>query len=512
MNVRLIIYILGQIMRAEGLMLLLPLAFSLVYREDTMPALLIPAVALLLLGMLLTWRRPEQRDRMSAKDGMVVVGFSWIVMSLFGMLPFILGGYLTNPVDAFFETVSGFTTTGATVMGEQLGVFPEDLDRGIALWRSLTHWIGGMGVLVFVLAVMPQEEFKGARLMHAMRAEVPGPVATKVVATIRRSAMIMYAIYIGLTMLEIVFLLFGHMSFYDALLHAFATAGTGGFSNMNASIGAFDSSYIHWVIAVFMLVFSINFNLYYLILTRQVMRALRSEELRWFLLIVAVVVATVTLNILPLYDSVATALRDATFQVSSFISTTGFVTANYDLWPALSQGLLVLLMFIGGCAGSTAGGLKIHRLIILIKSAGREVRALIFPHQVRPVRAEERAVEEDTVRGANAYFVLFILIFAVSTVLVLLGGEDPTTAFAAVASCLNNVGPGIGSVLGVEGGGNFGGFASWVKVLLSFDMLLGRLEIFPVLLLFYPAVWRTRKKSKKRAKNRAKAIDNHMTV
>jgi trk system potassium uptake protein TrkH len=408
---------------------------------------------------------------------------------------------MTNPVDAFFETVSGFTTTGATVTGEILGVFPEDFDRGIALWRSLTHWIGGMGVLVFVLAVMPQEEFKGARLMHAMRAEVPGPVATKVVATIRRSAVIMYTIYVALTLIQIVFLLFGQMSFYDALLHTFSTAGTGGFSNMNASIGAFDSSYIHWVITVFMLLFSLNFNIYYLCITRQLLRALGSEELRWFLAFAIGSIAVITLNIAPLYDSVGIALRDAAFQTASFISTTGFVTANYDVWPTLSKGILVLLMFVGGCAGSTAGGLKIHRLIILIKSAGREIRALVFPHQVRPVRFEERPVEEDTVRGANGYFVLYFLIFTGSILLVLSSGQDLITSFTAVASCLNNVGPGMGEVLGVTGGGSFGGFALWTKLLLAFNMLLGRLELFPILVLFYPTVWKGKKKQKKNEKS-----------
>ena len=512
MNIRLITYILGQIMRAEGAMMLLPLVFSLVYREDTVMALLIPAVTLLLLGGLLTWRRPARRDRMSAKDGMIAVGFSWIVLSVFGMLPFMLGGYLTNPIDAFFETVSGFTTTGATVTGEVLGVFPEDLDRGIALWRSLTHWIGGMGVLVFVLAVMPQEEFKSARLMHAMRAEVPGPVATKVVATIRRSALIMYAIYVLLTLIQLVLLLFGNMSLYDALLHAVSTAGTGGFSNMNASIGAFDSSYIHWVITVFMLLFSLNFNVYYLILTRQVLRAIGSEELRWFLGIVLGAVAVITLNIASLYDSTWIALRDAAFQVASFISTTGFVTANYDVWPSFSQGILLLLMFVGGCAGSTAGGLKIHRCIILIKGAMSEMRSLVFPRQVRTVRAEGRTVEEDVVRNANGYFVLYLVIFTVSVLLVLVSGEGLITSFTAVTSCLNNVGPGMGEVLGVTGGGSFGGFSPWIKLLLSFNMLLGRLEIFPILILFYPAVWKGRKKSKKIDKNHKNTIDNHVTA
>ncbi len=489
MNLRLILYIIGQIMRVEGLLMLLPFACSLIYREDSWYALLIPIALLLVLSTLLTLRRPVQHDRMGVRDGLFVVGVSWVVLSLFGMLPFILCGAIPHPVDAFFETVSGFTTTGATVLGEAVGTLPEDLDRGIALWRSLTHWIGGMGVLVFVLAVMPQQEFKSARLMHAMRAEVPGPTASKVVATIRRSAAIMYAIYVVLTIIEIIFLLFGGMPLYESVLHTFSTAGTGGFSNMNASVGAFDSSYIHWVITVFMLIFSINFNLYYLILIGHVSQALLSEELRWFAIVVTASTAIITLNILPMSESFGIALRDAAFNVASFISTTGFTTATYDTWPQLSQAILVLLMFIGGCAGSTCGGLKISRLIILIKSAFRELRFTLRPREVRAVRVEGKPVDDDTVRGVNAYFSLFMAIFTLSTILLmLLNKSDLLTSFTAVASCLNNVGPGLGEI-GILGGGSFGGFTVAAKLLLSFDMLLGRLELFPILILFLPSAW-----------------------
>ena len=490
MNFRLILYIIGQIMRVEGLLMLLPLACSLIYREDSWLSLLIPILLLLIIGSLLSLRRPASRDRMGVRDGLFVVGVSWVVLSLFGMLPFILCGAIPHPVDAFFETVSGFTTTGATVLGEVVGTFPEDLDRGIALWRSLTHWIGGMGVLVFVLAVMPQQQFKSARLMHAMRAEVPGPTATKVVATIRSSAIIMYAIYVALTLVEIVLLLFGGMSLYDAVLHTFSTAGTGGFSNMNASIGAFDSSYIHWVITVFMLIFSVNFNLYYLILIGHVSQALLSEELRWFGIVVGASTAIITLNILPQYESVSLALRDASFNVASFVSTTGFTTATYDAWPQLSQAVLVLLMFIGGCAGSTCGGLKIGRLIILVKSSLRELRFTLRPREVRAVRSEGKPVDEDTVRGVQTYFSLFMMIFTASTLLLmLLNKSDLITSFTAVASCLNNVGPGLGKI-GILGGGSFGGFNVGAKLLLSFNMLLGRLELFPILVLFLPPAWK----------------------
>ena len=489
MNVRLILYIIGQIMRVEGLLMLVPFACSLIYAEDSWYALLIPIVLLLAISTLLTLRRPVQHDRMGVRDGLFVVGVSWVVLSLFGMLPFIFSGTITHPVNAFFETVSGFTTTGATVLGNVVGTLPEDLPRGIALWRALTHWIGGMGVLVFVLAIMPQQQFKSARLMHAMRAEVPGPTATKVVATIRRSAVIMYTIYIALTLIEVILLLCGGMSLYEALLHSFSTAGTGGFSNMNASIGAFDSSYIHWVITAFMLIFSINFNLYYLILIGHVSQALLSEELHWFGIVVVSSVTLITLNILPGYDSFGIALRDAAFTVSAFISTTGFTTAAYDTWPQLSQAVLVLLMFVGGCAGSTCGGLKISRLMILIKSSLRELRFTLRPREVRAVHMEGKSVDEDTVRGVQSYFAIFFIILAASTLLLMLVyPTDLLTAFTAVATCLNNVGPGLGEI-GMLAGGSFGGFNVAAKLLLSFDMLLGRLELFPILILFLPSAW-----------------------
>ena len=486
MNFGLIIYILGQIIRAVGVLMVIPVGCALWYREDTVWALLIPMLTMILLGTLCCLRRPAKGDGMAAKDGLVTVGLSWIVLSLFGMLPFMISGDLKSPVDAFFETVSGFTTTGATVLGAPLGIYPEDLDRGISLWRAFTHWIGGMGVLVFVMAFMPRQDFKGTRLMHAMRAEVPGPVATKVVPTLRHSARIMYGIYIVMTVAEVILLLFGGMSFYDALLHTFSTAGTGGFSNMNASVGAFDSSYIHWVITIFMLLFSINFNLYYLIITGHVLQALRSEELRYYLLLVAGAVAAITVNIASMYDSTLIALRDAAFQVISITSTTGFTTAYYDTWPALSQGILLLLMFVGSCAGSTGGGLKVGRLIIWIRSSLRELRTLLSPRQTRPVRSEGRPVDEDTVRATGAYVTLYFLILVASAVVLLLLGLDMTSAFTGVITCLNNVGPAYGELFGASGLASFGSVHPIGKLVLALNMLIGRLEIFPILILFIP--------------------------
>ena len=505
MNIRLIIYILGQIIRATGAVMIIPVGCALWYREDSWYALLFPMLFMVLLGSVLVHLRPVKGEGLRAHDGLVAVGLSWIVLSLLGMLPFILSGDLKHPVDAFFETVSGFTTTGATVLGGELGVYPEDLDRGIAMWRAMTHWIGGMGVLVFVMAVMPKQDFKNTRLMHALRAEVPGPVATKVVPTLRRSARIMYGIYIVMTLLLVVLLLFGGMSLYDAILHAVSTAGTGGFSNMNASVGAFDSSYIHWVITIFMLLFSVNFSLYYLMLTGHFWQALRSEELRIFFILVGVVTALIAWDISGLYDSFGLALRDAAFQVSAFISTTGFNTANYDYWSKLSQGLLLVLMFIGGCVGSTAGGLKLGRWMILVRSAHRELRNLLSPRECRCVRVDGRALDEDTVQGAYVYLVLYLLIFAVSVLLLMGGGADFLTSFGAIASCMNNVGPGFGWRLGAPAGGSFGGFALWEKVLLSFDMLIGRLEIFPILILFYPVSRASRRVRARREQEKQRA-------
>ncbi len=492
MNFRLIVYILGQVIRAVGALMIIPIGCAVYYREDSLWALLVPMLLMLLVGSLCCLCRPAKGTGMAARDGLVAVGLSWIVLSLFGMLPFILCGALTNPVDAFFETVSGFTTTGATVLGAPLGIFPEDLDRGISLWRALTHWIGGMGVLVFVMAVMPRQDFKSTRLMHALRAEVPGPVATKVVPTLRHSARIMYGIYIVMTIAEIGMLLLGKMSLYDAVLHTFSTAGTGGFSNMNASVGAFDSSYIHWVITVFMLLFSINFNLYYLIITGHLLQALRSEELRYYLVIVAASVATITVNIASMYDSVSIALRDAAFQVISITSTTGFTTAYYDTWPALSQGILLLLMFIGSCAGSTGGGLKVGRLIIWVRAALRELRVLISPRQSRPVRSEGRPLEEDTVRATGAYVTLYTLILVASALVLLVLGLDLTSAFTGVITCLNNVGPAFGELFGASGLASFGSVHPLGKIVLALNMLLGRLELFPILMLFYPVSFRAR--------------------
>jgi trk system potassium uptake protein TrkH len=472
----------GQLLRVEGLLMLLPLLCAVFYRESCIP-FLIPILCLLLVGTLLCRLKPQDA-RLGAKDGFVIVALSWIVLSLFGMVPFLLSGAISSPVDAFFETVSGFTTTGASILAEI-----ESLPKGILFWRSFTNWIGGMGVLVFVLALLPQSDMKNSRLFHVMRAEVPGPIKGKLVASLKHTALIMYAIYIVMTLLEFVLLLV-RMSPYDAILASFSTAGTGGFSNMNASIAAFDSVYIDVVITVFMILFSINFNLYYLMLIGKFTQAIRSEEMWCFLGIYFFSVVAIACNLFSTYQSVGKAFRYSSFQVASVISTTGFATADFNQWPEFSQTILILLCFIGACAGSTGGGLKISRILILIKSGLREICYAVHPSAVRTVKLEGKAVDQEVVRSVNSYFTSYVLFFSLSVLLLsMVDNMDIVTNFTAVVSCLNNIGPGL-NIVGPTG--NFSGFRSISKILLSADMLFGRLELYPFLILFSPRTWRER--------------------
>lgn len=476
-----VVYITGHLMRVEALLMLLPTCCALVYRENPTP-FAVPIAALLICGSILCLLRPKN-TRLTARDGFVTVALSWIVLSLFGMLPFIISGSITSPADAFFETVSGFTTTGSSILNDI-----EILPRGILFWRSFTNWIGGMGVLVFMLALLPQSDIRDSRMVHVMRAEVPGPKVGKLVSSLKHTAIIMYMLYIGLTLVQLVLLLF-RVDFYNAVLVSFSTAGTGGFSNMNNSIAAYSSIYVEVVTTVFMILFGINFNLFYLVITGKLLQALKSEELICYLTIYAAATLTVALNIMKICGGFASALRYAAFQSASIMSTTGFVTADITTWPALSQAVLLLLMFIGGCAGSTGGGLKVGRLIILLKSAFREIRYVIQPRTVRTVRFEGKTVENDVVRGTGNYFVIYMLVLVVSTIAVsAIEKTDVVTDFTAVVSCLNNIGPGLGTL----GMGNFSAFSGLTKLILSADMLLGRLEIYPFLILFSGSAGRER--------------------
>ena len=484
MNYRMVSYIIGQIVRVEGVLMLPPLVVSLIYGEDAFAAFLLPAVISVIVGTLLTIRKPSNTD-IFAKEGFVTVGLSWIVLSLIGALPFVIDGCIPSFVDAFFETVSGFTTTGASILTEV-----ESLGRGILFWRSFTHFVGGMGVLVFVLAILPQADTRSVKLMHVMRAEVPGPKVGKLVSKIGRTARIMYGIYIGLTVIEIILLLAGGMPVYDSIVNSFATAGTGGFAIKNASIAAYESAYIDYVIGIFMFLFGVNFNLYYLILIGHVGEALRSEELRWYLIITGVSTALIAADIYEIFGSVGDSVRYAFFQVTTVMSTTGFATSDYNTWPALSKVILVLLMFCGACVGSTTGGIKVGRIILLVKSGLREIKYMLHPRAVVAVRSEGKPVERDVLRGANSYMIVYIMLFTASLFLVEMVEEcDLVTGFTAVSACLNNVGPGLGEV---GPAGNFAALTPFTKILLSIDMLAGRLEIFPLLMLFAPTTWRGR--------------------
>ena len=480
MNKKMIIYILGKMLGVEGALLLIPAVVSLIYGEKTGISFLAVAAVLGVIYLVLGRRKPKN-NRIYGKEGFAVVGLAWVLWSLFGALPFVISGAVLNYVDAFFETVSGFTTTGSTILQEI-----ESLPRGINFWRCFTHWIGGMGVLVFVMMVTSLDD---ENAMPLMRAEVPGPEADKLVPKARSTARILYQMYFALTAVEVVLLMFGGMNLYDALVHSFSTAGTGGFSNRNSSVAFYDSAYIDGVITVFMILFGINFNLYFLLLLKNWKSALKNEELRAYLGIIAAAIAIITVNILNIYENVFHAFRYAAFQVASVITTTGFYTADYELWPELSKAVLLTVMFIGACAGSTGGGIKVCRFVILCKSIRQEIRKILHPNVVTMVKINGKKVNNDTMKGINTFFAAYIFILVISVLIVSIDNFDFATSFSGVLTTINNVGPGISKVGPVE---NFHMFSPLSKLVFCFDMLVGRLEIFPYLLLLSPDLWRRR--------------------
>ena len=481
MNYRMVAFVLGRIFAVEAGLMLFPLICAMLYGEwYLLPAFLLPAALLAVLGFI-TSRKTPKNTTIFARDGLAIVALVWVLMSAFGALPFVISGEIPSFIDAFFETVSGFTTTGSTILTDV-----EALSHGTLYWRSFSHWVGGMGVLVFAMAVLPMTD---GRAMHLMRAEVPGPTCGKISSKLSDSAKILYAIYLAMTVIETVMLCAGGMPLFDALIHAFGTAGTGGFSNKALSVGAYNDPYFEVVIGVFMLLFGINFNLYYFLLLRHFREALASEELRVYLGIVAFSTLTITANIAGLYDSVGTALRTAFFQVSSIVTTTGYATADFNLWPTYSRVVIVILTFVGACAGSTAGGLKVSRVIIIFKAARQDLNKMLHSHAVTTVRFEGKPLDEKTLRGVHNYFNIYIMLLTLSVLLVSLDGFDVITTFTAVATCLNNVGPGL-ELVGPMG--SFAEFSAPVKLLLAFDMLAGRLELYPMLALFAPRLWRKR--------------------
>lgn len=467
----------GKILIVEALLLVFPAIGALIYGEDTLISFALTIAALTLTGMLCTRKKPKKAT-IYAKEGYVIVALSWILMSLFGALPFYFSGYIPNFIDAFFETVSGFTTTGSTIINDI-----EALPKSLLFWRSFTHWIGGMGILVFVIAIMPKTENSS---MHVMRAEVPGPTVGKLVSKLRASARILYGIYCVLTAIEIVMLFAGGMPLFDCIVNSFATAGTGGFGILSNSIEGYNSIYAEMVIAVFMLIFGVNFNLYYMVLIKQGKQAAKSEELRWYIGIVAASVIVIAVSLISTKHGVADSFRYSFFQVASIITTTGFSTTNFDTWPMIAKFVMVFLMFIGACAGSTGGGIKVSRLIILIKSGLRDIKKAINPRSIETVKVDRRTVEEPVVKSVSVFFATYILIAAASMFVVAIDGRDFTTTSTAVIACIGNIGPGLGAVGPY---GNFADFSVLSKLVLCFDMLAGRLELIPMLMIFSPYAW-----------------------
>ena len=481
MNYSVVIYILGWIMEIEAAFLTLPGIVSAIYGEKGGFAFLWVALGSAVAGSIIILRKPKNM-RFYLREGFVTVALSWILMSVIGCLPFVINGDIPHFADALFEMISGFTTTGATVVSDV-----EGLTKGSLFWRSFSHWIGGMGVLVFLLAIVPMA---GGSHMNLMKAESPGPSVGKLVPKVRQTAKYLYIIYFTLTMIEVIFLLFGGMNLFEALTTAFGTAGTGGFAIWNDGFVSV-SPYNQWVVTIFMLLFGVNFGFYFLILTGKLRDALKFEEVRIYFIIVIASAVFIFINLwhFALYAP-AEGIRHAFFQVASIITTTGFASANFDLWPETSRTILVILMFIGACAGSTGGGIKVSRFIIAFKSFIKEIISYLHPRSVKKIKIEGKPLEHETLRATNVYFMTYMVIFAVSVLLVSIENKDLVTNFAAVAATFNNIGPGL-SLVGPMA--NFGHFTDFTKYILMFDMLAGRLEIFPMLLLFCPAVWKRRR-------------------
>lgn len=477
MNYAMIAYVIGWILNCEGLLMLLPCLTAVIYQEAAGFSFVITIALCFLFGIPLTVRKPKNMV-FYTKEGFVSVSLSWIVLSIMGSLPFLFSGSITSPVDALFETVSGFTTTGASILSDV-----ESLPRCILLWRSFTHWIGGMGVLVFILSLLP---LTGGYHMNLMKAESPGPSVEKLVPKIQSTAKILYSIYMAMTILEIILLLAGRMPLFDSLTTTFGTAGTGGFGIKNDSIASY-SPYLQNVVTVFMILFGINFNFYFLLLMRKPKKALKNEEVRCYLAIIAVTVSIITFNIRGLYPSIMEAFQQAAFQVGSIITTTGYATTDFDTWPQVSRTILVMLMFVGACAGSTGGGIKVSRFVILLKTVNKELHLFLHPKAVRKISMDGKVIEHEVVRSINVFMTAYVLIFAFSILLIGFDNHDLITNFTAVTATLNNIGPGLELVGPSQ---NFSLFSNPAKCVLIFDMLAGRLELFPLLLLFVRDTWK----------------------
>lgn len=478
MNKKLVFNVTGKLLLAMSAMLMLPMIVSLIYKEKCFLAFLITAIVSLALGLMLRYLTKGYSKVLYAKEGFLIVALAWISTSVIGSIPFIISGEIPNFSDAIFETVSGFTTTGASILGNI-----EELSHGILFWRSFTHWIGGMGVLVFMIAFISNIS---DRSIHILRAEMPGPIIGKLTPRAKDTSKVLYIIYFVMTLVQIVMLWIGDMNLFESIIHTFGTAGTGGFGIKGDSLASY-SSYSQWVITVFMFLFGINFNLYYLILIKRFKSAVRSHELWVYFSIVLVCALIITVDISKIYSSVSDAVRNSFFQVVSVSTTTGFATADFDLWPSLSKGILFTLMMIGACAGSTAGGLKISRVVLLFKMIAKEIKHMIHPRSVSAVKFEGKEVDENTQRSVTTYFAVYILSFFIIFLVLSLEPFSLETNISATAACFNNVGPGFAGVGPMM---NYSAYSDFSKLVLSFAMLFGRLEIFPLLIAMIPSTWR----------------------
>ncbi len=479
MNKRLLCHIVGNVVRVCGALMLLPVAVSLILHSgDTVP-LLLSMLITAAVGTALALIQPR-RDTLRAREGFAIVAFSWLLVSFLGGLPFYFSGYVPSLVDCFFETVSGFTTTGATILTDV-----EALPKGLLFWRSFTHWAGGMGVLVLSLALIPK---MGARSIHLMRAESPGPSTDKLVPRVANNAKILYEIYIALSIFMVAALLFCGLDLYDAMVHMFGAAGTGGFGTYGDSIAHFNSASVDVVIGVFMALFGVNFSIYYFLIHRNWKAALGNSELRWYWSILLGASCIIALNIMPLYGgNFLTSLRYSFFQASSIMTTTGYATADFDVWPQLSRVILVMLMFIGASAGSTGGGIKVIRFQLLLKSMVRDIRRTVHPKSVNTVKLDGHTVDEGIISGVQGFFFAYILVLLSAVIIVSIDGFSFETSFTAVLATISNIGPGLGMVGPV---GNYAAFSGLSKIVLSMCMLIGRLEVFPILMLFSPSAWK----------------------
>lgn len=470
-----------------AVIMLVPIIVSLVYGDGCVFSFVVSSGILAVLGGGFVILFRKNITSLSAKEGMVVAALTWMILSVVGALPSVISGAVPSFTDAFFDTVSGYTTTGATVLTSM-----EVLPKSILFWRSLTHWVGGLGILAFAVAVLPKDKGSStkdgsAAATFAIRAESPGPTFGKLVSKLKFNTQILYLIYLALTVSEIVLLLCGSMPVFDSICNSLATMGSGGFVVTDAGIAGYNSAYIEWVIGIFMVLAGINFNFYYFMIIRKFTKAVKMEEVRWYLGIILASVAMITVNIFSIYQNFGDSVRHAFFQVCTVISTTGFATVNFDLWPEFSKMILVLLMFIGGCAGSTGGGIKVSRIVVMIKTGIKEIRYYLNPREVRAIHFDSNPLDRAVITGISSYFVVYTFLYAISMLIVSLDGHDFTTSFTAVAACINNIGPGLSKVGPAS---NFSCMSTLSKYVLSFDMLLGRLELFPMLVLLSPRSWK----------------------